>query len=264
MANPTPRRPRSASAQTQTSQPSVTSRALSVLAAFESGDTRLTLTLLARRAQLPMATTHRLVGELLEWGALERDGGLYVVGRRVWRLGMLAPLQQDITEIASPYMHDVLFVAQNVVNLFVEDAGEALLLERIAGTRAGDPFRRVGSRLPLHASAAGKIILAFGDRRLAEGLPRLLQGVTEHTVTDRASLEAEIVSIRERGYATSHQEVGLDNYAIAVPVVAVDGSFAAALGVVSQSSALSVGSVVPVLRIAARGIGRGLTRERRS
>lgn len=258
MANPRPRQRRQLAADQQTPQASVTSRALALLGAFESGGASLSLTALARHAELPMATAHRLVSELLAWGALERDGSNYVIGRRIWRLGTLAPVQQNITDIASPYMHDVLFVTHNVVNLFIQDAGEALLVERISGTRAGDPFRRVGDRLPLHASAAGKIILAFGGDAVP-AMTRKLERLTPHTVTDTTALERELAEVRNRGYATSHQEAGLDNYALAVPVMRTAGGLAAALGVVSQGQTPRVGSVVPVLRIAARGISRGLT-----
>src|SRR6478609_8361687 len=86
----------------------VTARALSLLAAFDEHHRRLTLTELSRRSGLPLPTTHRLVGELVTWGALARTpGGEYVVGRRLWDLGLLAPVQTGLRELASPYLHDL-------------------------------------------------------------------------------------------------------------------------------------------------------------
>jgi DNA-binding IclR family transcriptional regulator len=258
MANPAPRRPRSEAAPSGSPQATVTSKALALLGAFETAGPRLSLSAMARRAGLPVATAHRLAGELTEWGALDRVGSEYVVGHRLWRLGLLAPVQQDIAEIAAPFMQDVLFVTQNVVNLFTVDAAEALLVERIAGTRVGQPFRRVGARLPLHASAAGKVFLAFGPSSLAASLPRRLTALTPHTTTDRTVLEAELVEVRAKGYATTTEEAGVGNYALAVPVLQANGTAVAALGVVTQGTHPSIGSVVPVLRIAARGIARRL------
>jgi DNA-binding IclR family transcriptional regulator len=258
MANPAPRRKRSEPAAGTGPQPSVTSKALSLLGAFDADTPRLSLSAMARRAGLPVATAHRLAGELTDWGALDRVGTEYVVGHRLWQLGLLAPVRQDITEIAAPFMQDVLFVTQNVVNLFTVDAGEALLVERIAGTRVGQPFRRVGARLPLHASAAGKVFLAFGPSALAASLPDRLPALTPLTTTDRSALEADVAGVRARGYATTAQEAGLGNHAIAVPVLQPDGTAVAALGVVAQKAPPSIGSVVPVLRIAARGIARRL------
>jgi hypothetical protein len=70
---------------------SVTSRALALLGAFDGGHRSLTLSQLSERAGLPLATAHRLAAELVAWGALERlPSGEYVVGRRMWDLGLLA------------------------------------------------------------------------------------------------------------------------------------------------------------------------------
>lgn len=264
MANPAPRQKRSEATAGFGAQPSVTSKALALLGAFDESNPRLSLSAMARRAGLPVATAHRLVGELAAWGALDRSGAEYVVGDRLWRLGRLAPVQQDIAEIAAPYMQDVLFVTQDVVNLFTVDAGEALLVERIAGTRVGQPFRRVGARLPLHASAAGKILLAFGPETLAAALPDRLPALTARTTTGRSALEAELDGVRARGYATTSEEAGIGNHALAVPVLQLNGTAVAALGVVTQNAPPSIGSVVPVLRIAARSIARRLSSARNS
>jgi DNA-binding IclR family transcriptional regulator len=86
----------------------VTSRALALLGAFDDDHRRLSLTTLAGRAGLPVPTAHRLVAELVAWGALARTGsGEYVVGRRLWDIGLLAPARTDLRELASPYLHDL-------------------------------------------------------------------------------------------------------------------------------------------------------------
>lgn len=259
MANATPGKRRGSTSIPPAAADSVTWRSLEVLGAFDAEHAQLTLSDLARRAGLPLATTHRLAAELVRWGALEKEGSRFVIGQRLWQIGRLAPVQQDLAELAAPYMQDVLFVTQNVVNLFIPDGDSVLLLERISGTRAGSPFRRVGARLGLHASAAGKIMLAHGGMDLLPpGLT--LRAFTEHTIVDRKLLEAEVQQVRQQGFATTNQESGLDNYGLAVPIQLPTGRVVAALGVVSQGQPPSVGSVVPVLRIAARGIARSLAR----
>ena len=255
MANPHPRQPKAEGEAAP--QSTVTAKALALLGAFDAEHSRLSLSAMARRAGLPVATAHRLAGELVAWGALERAGGNFVVGHRIWQLG-LAPVRQNIAELAAPYMQDVLFVTQNVVNLFILDGGEALLLERISGTRAGLPFRRVGARMPLHASAAGKVLLAFGPAAMLDLALGRLETLTPHTITDPQVLVTELEQIRARGYATTNEEAGLDNFAIAVPVLLPNGTCPAALGVVAQGRPPAVGTVVPVLRIAARSIARRL------
>ncbi|GAA4105801.1 IclR family transcriptional regulator [Enteractinococcus coprophilus] len=258
MANPRPREPRRQSQDTATKAETVTARSLALLAAFSPERPRLSLSEMARRANLPVSTAHRLVAELVEWGAVERVHNEYVIGQRLWKLGLLAPIRQNIAEIAAPHMQDVLFVTHNVVNLFVLESSKVLLLERISGTKVGTPFRKVGDPLPLHASAAGKVMLAFSRQDLMSQAINNMTSLTKYTITSPAALQAAVAEVKRSGYAISSQETGLDNHAVAVPVLDAMGYAVAALGVVHQK-APAIGSVVPVLRIAARGIARRLT-----
>ncbi|MDQ0826204.1 DNA-binding IclR family transcriptional regulator [Arthrobacter sp. B2I5] len=237
---------------------SVTSRALALLGTFDAEHSVQSLSAMARRAGLPVTTAHRLAGELVAWGGLEKANGEYRVGQRIWRLGLLAPAQQNIAEVAAPFMQDVLFVTHNVVNLFILDGQEVLLVERMSGTGAGQPFRRVGARLPLHASAAGKIMLAYGAKELFTAASQRLEPHTPRTITSSAALAAEVERVRASGYATTEEEAGPDNYGLAVPVFLPNKQVVAALGIVTRSRPAPVGSVVPVLNIAARGIARRL------
>src|SRR5215467_13170387 len=103
----------------------VTSRALGLLGAFDEEHRALTLTELATRADLPLTTTHRLVGELVAWGALDRHpSGSYTIGRRLWDLGLLAPVQAGLVEVASPYLHDLYGATLATVHLAVRDGLE--------------------------------------------------------------------------------------------------------------------------------------------
>lgn len=256
MANPRPRQRKSAEKHVTEPQPSVTAKALRLLGTFDADHTGQNLSDMARRSALPIATAHRLAGELVAWGALERAAGNYVVGQRIWRLGRLAPVQQNVAEMAAPYMQDVLFVTQKVVNLFVLDGDRALLLERISGTRFGLPFRRIGAQMTLNSSAAGKVMLAFSPESLLERICTQLESETSLTITDPERLAAEVAQVRMRGYATTHEESGPDNFGLAVPILMPNGALVAVLGVVDQGGPPSVGKVVPVLQIAARSIAR--------
>lgn len=237
---------------------SVTSRALALLGTFDTEHSVQTLSAMARRAGLPVATAHRLAGDLVAWGGLEKVRGEYRVGQRIWRLGLLAPAQQNIAEVAAPFMQDVLFVTHNVVNLFILDGEDVLLVERMSGTGAGQPFRRVGARLPLHASAAGKVMLAYGAKELFTSAAQRLEPHTPRTITNPTVLAAEIERVRTNGYATTEEEAGPDNYGLAVPVLLPNNQVVASLGIVTRGRPAPVGTVVPVLNIAARGIARRL------
>lgn len=263
MANRAPQR-QGNPAQRSTTKPatasaSVTSRALRILETFDSAHRDQTLSSIARRADLPLATAHRLVNELAVWGGLEKKSGRYRIGQKLWRIGLLASAQQDVAEIAAPYMQDVLFVTHNVVNLFILDQKEVLLVERISGTNTGAPFRRVGDRMDLHSSAAGKLMLAYGAPELLAELPADLPRHTQHTIVRKSELIQHITRIRSQGFATTERESGENNFALAVPVFSpTTGQIIAALGIVTQDAMAPIGNVVPVLQIAARGISRTL------
>src|SRR5690242_10047416 len=135
---------------------SVTSRALDLLGAFGPEHRSLTLSALARRAAMPLATAHRLVGELHRWGALERRAdGEYVIGRRLWDLGLLAPVQSGLRQAASPFLHDLYGATLATVHLAVRDGCEALYVDRLAGHVSVPVVSKIGSRLPLHATGVG-------------------------------------------------------------------------------------------------------------
>ncbi|MCG7305085.1 IclR family transcriptional regulator [Pseudoglutamicibacter albus] len=264
MANRAPQRrgnpaSRSTSQNSEAPSISVTSRALRILDTFDSTQREQSLSGIARRADLPLATAHRLVNQLTMWGGLEKKSGRYRIGQKLWRIGLLASAQRDVAEVASPYMQDVLFVTHNVVNLFILDQQEVLLVERISGTNTGAPFRRVGERMDLHSSAAGKLMLAYGSPHLLEELPAELPRHTSHTIGRKTELIQHIARIRSQGFATTQRESGENNFAIAVPVFSpATGHIIAGLGIVTQDAMAPIGNVVPVLKIAARGISRTL------
>src|SRR3954447_25212557 len=164
---------------------SVTSRALGILDAFHSGAPRLTLTEIAERSGTPLATTHRLLSELTDWGALNRrSDGRYEVGRKLWDLGLLAPVQLELRQVAAPFLHDLHTTIRDTVQLAVRDGLSAFYVERISGRESVPVVSRVGSRLPLHATGVGKVLLAAAPPEVVEQALRALPRLTRHTLVE--------------------------------------------------------------------------------
>src|SRR4029450_6721572 len=87
---------------------SVTSRALAILDAFDSTAPRLTLSEIAERSGTPLTTAHPLLRGLPEWGPRNRrSDGRYEVGHKLWDLGLLAPVQLELRQVAAPFLQDV-------------------------------------------------------------------------------------------------------------------------------------------------------------
>jgi DNA-binding IclR family transcriptional regulator len=117
-----------------TSKPGATvaSRLLAMIAAFDESHRNLALSDLARRAGLALPTAHRLAGELVAGGALQRnDDGRYMVGRLLWEAGLLAPVAGALRQVAEPFLHDVYAATLATVHLAVRDGDQVLYLERM-------------------------------------------------------------------------------------------------------------------------------------
>lgn len=238
---------------------SVTSRALGLLAAFDEEHRSLSLSELSRAADLPLATAHRLIGELCEWGALVRRGsGDYVIGRRLWRVGLLAPMETGLREIASPYLHDLYAATGATVHLAVRDGTTALYLDRIAGHASVPVISDVGVRLPLHATGVGKVLLAHAPTDVREVVQRRLPRHTPYTVTQPGVLRRQLDRVAVDGYATTVEEMTLGACSVAVPVHA-EGQVVAALGVVVPHLRRRA-QLVSAMVVAARGVARELHR----
>lgn len=236
----------------------VVSRALALLFAFDDAHRRLTLSELARRADLPVPTAHRLVGELVAGGALvRRPIGEYVVARRLWQTGLLAPVETGLREVAAPFMNDLHAATRATVHLAVREGTEVLYLERLSGRASVPVVSTVGSRLPLHATGVGKVLLAHAPEDVVEAALTRLARVTPYTITQPVRMREQLERIRHDGYATTVEEMTLGACSVAVPVTAGERVIGA-LGIVVPSIKRDKARLVAALQVAAQGIGRSV------
>ncbi|MET7400007.1 IclR family transcriptional regulator [Dactylosporangium sp. NPDC005572] len=238
---------------------SVVSRAFALLGAFDDRHRSLTLSELSRRAGLPLATTHRLVAELVGLGALaRREPGHYVVGRRIWSTGLLAPVQTGLRELASPFLHDIFAATRATVHLAVREGTEVLYLDRLGGSESVPIVSRVGGRLPLHCTGVGKVLLAHAPHEVVAEVLGSLRRVTPYTVVRADLLAAQLERVRRDGYATTADEMTIGASSVAVPVLRGGTDVVAALGIVVAELRRDRQQLVAALRVATQGIGRVL------
>lgn len=243
----------------------VVSRVLAVLYAFDNGHRRLGVTALARRAGLPVPTAHRLLRELVAGEALTRDAdGRYAIGRRLWDVGMLAPEQTELQQVASPFLSDIHAATRATVHLAVRDGTEVLYLDRLSGRASVPVVSRAGSRLPLHATGVGKVLLAHAPVDVRDDyLAAALRRPTVHTVTHPERLRRQLAAVRREGCATTEDEMTLGACSLAVPIVRTGAAggepgVVAALGIVVPALKRERTRLLTALQVAARGIGRSL------
>lgn len=238
----------------------LTSRTFEVLAAFTPGRRSQRLADLAAATGLPLTTTHRIVGDLLRCGALERDpdGSLHV-GLRLWEIGSLAPRGNALRDAALPFLEDLYVATRENVQLAVREGLESVFVERLTGRDAVTVMTRVGTRFPLASTGVGRALLAHAPADVQEAALALpVRRWTPHTVTDPARLRAALAEVRRTGVAVSDREVTPDAVSVAAPVRGPDGDVVAAVSLVVHSAGASPVALGPAVRAAALGISRVL------
>ena len=235
-------------------------RLLAVLDAFGPRSRALSLSEISRRSGLSLSTTHRLVHELLSWGALERDAhGRYSIGVRLLELAALAPRGLDLREAAFPILDDLHHRTRGNVHLGVRNGLEVVYVEAIRACATHPTKGRIGDRWPMHATGTGLILLAFADRELQEeALERRLERFTPLTITDAAQLRRKLAQVRQSGYAIAVGQITLPDVVVAVPVYDPFGDLAAAISVVVEAARAKPQVLVSMLRDASAEISRRL------
>ncbi|RFA11746.1 IclR family transcriptional regulator [Subtercola boreus] len=234
-------------------------RALRLLGTFDLRSRRQTLSEMSLRSGIPAATVYRLVKVLSEWGALERgEDRRYEIGRRIWELGLLADVQTEIRQIAAPFLQDLFVATREAVYLAVREGNSALYVDRLTGRVAPKVYAQIGSRLPLHSTGVGKVLLAYAPDDVVDAVMTHLRKFTPYTVVDQSQLEKELRAVRRRGFARTVQEMDLMTAAIAVPVFNTEGLVESALGIVTSDLKKDLSRILPALVVTAQGIGRSL------
>lgn len=234
-------------------------RAVRILESLTPDAPALTVSDIARRSGLHVATASRLIGALVEQGLLaRRPDGRVAVGVRLWELALRASPTLGLREAAMPFLEDVHAVVGHHVQLGVLDGAEVLFVERLSAPGAVINYTRIAGRLPLHASSSGVVLLAHGPRELQEqALTQPLERFTPHTVTDPARLRGLLADVRRQGAAVLPGHLHEEATGVAVPVRDGHDTVVAALSVIVPNDGQAHLSV-PLLQAAARGIGRAL------
>ena len=135
----------------------VIDRALAIIGTFQGGRIRQSLSEISRRTGLPIATCHRIVQRLTEWGALERDAeSRYRIGLRLWEVASLAPRAVGLQRLARPYLQDLYETTGYAAHLAIREGLELVSIERFQSPRRITQRPLVGGRYPMHATAIAR------------------------------------------------------------------------------------------------------------
>jgi DNA-binding IclR family transcriptional regulator len=238
------------------------SRATRVLEVFGPETSSLTASDISRRTGIPMASTHRLVGQMVELGLLEKGPDkLLRVGVRLWELGWRSTAALGLRNVAMPYLEDLQSVVRQHTQLAVLEGTDVLYIERLSARgRTTVNITRVAGRLPAHTCSSGLVLLAFAPTELQEDVlatPRP-RAYTARTITDSSELRRQLAETRGRGGATQTGTVHLDAAGVAAPIRGHSNTVVAAVSVIVPNTAADVAAATPAVQATARTITRAL------
>jgi DNA-binding IclR family transcriptional regulator len=179
------------------------------------------------------------------------------VGRRLWDVGLLAPAQTGLRQVASPYLHDLYGATLATVHLAVREDTEALYLDRLAGNASVPVVSDIGSRLPLHATGVGKVLLAHAPPAVQDEVLGHLTRITPYTIVQPGTLRRQLSRVLREDYATTVEEMSLGACSVGVPVRVRD-AVVASVGVVVPGLKRDGDKLVTAMQVTARSIGRAL------
>lgn len=244
------------------SPPNSVGKALRVLHAIAHPDAPHKLGEIAERAGVPKASTHRILATLVDEGYAVADGeGRYGIGVRLRALAAQV-LSDDAVGIEA-VLHALQQRLGQAVHLAVLNGDHATYTHKVDPGHAYRLATEVGMPLPLHATAAGKVLLAHLPAAEAAGLLDRcgLPGRTRRTITDRERLTAELARVREDGFATEYEEADEAICSIAAPVVDTDGYPVGAVSVSSLAFLVTEDQLrefAPAVRQASQEVSRRL------
>jgi DNA-binding IclR family transcriptional regulator len=239
---------------------SVLSRAIRIIEVFSPAEPALPVTEIARRTGLHVATTSRLITELVEHGLLERCPDRTVrIGVRMWELGWRASPRLGLRDAAMPFLEDLHAVVGQHAQLGVLDGGDVLFIERLSARDAVVNYSRIAGRLSLPHSSSGLVLLAHAPVEVQEDvLSRPLRPPTAAALSTSQQLRVALADVRRQQSAVLAGHQHPDATGVAVPVRDAEGDVVAALSVIVPNDGRAQ-SLVPALLAAARGITRAIS-----
>ena len=210
-------------------------KALAILAAFDERRPDLGVSELAAELGMHKSTVSRLLAALERRGLVRREADRFAPGPELARLGTLAVRGLTLTGVARPSLELLAERTGETVNLAVREGDGALNILQVDAAHFVGVTDWTGRAAPLHASANGKALLAFGDGRP----PGRLTKLTPRTIVDRGELRDDLARARSAGFAVAVEELELGLHAVAAPVFDAGGSCVAAVSVSGPAYRLS-------------------------
>jgi IclR family KDG regulon transcriptional repressor len=209
-----------------------------IIEALAAAGQPMRLTALANQLGEPKAKMHRHLSTLKHLGFVDQDAKTetYRLGLKLVYIGQSAIDQFDLRRLAEPYMSRLRDLTRQTVVLSTPASGDAIINAVVESPNLVTISVRLGYRLPAHASAQGRLNLAFAPPAVQQRiLARKLQVFTPRTMVDPAKLRERLTQIRQQLFDVSMDETLLGISAVAAPILNFDNELVGAIAIVGTT-----------------------------
>ena len=235
-------------------------RGLRVFELFGANRRPMTLSDLAKAADLPRATARRILFTLERAGFVASDGRLFTLTPRVLVLAASYLSSNQVVSVLQPVLDRLSNDAQEISSLAILDGNDVVFVARGSPARIFSAGIDLGYRLPAFCTSVGRVMLGkFSDDELADVIDAMdLAPLTPFTVTDRKLLTSTIIADRAQGYSLVDREAEPGFRSISVPIRRYDGVIIAAINMGAHIDRVSTGEMIerflPLLRKGAESV----------
>lgn len=239
-------------------------RGLRVLSSFDREHPEMALSEVAARTGLSPAVARRCLITLVKLRYVAQHGRRFLLRPDVLAFGQSYLASMNIEGIASRRLEQISQQTEDGASLAVLSRDDIVCLAHAPSHRTIQLIIQPGSRFAAHATALGRVLLAFQDQEEIDAwiANAKLERLTEHTVTDPALLREELARVREQGYSAVQDELDYGIVAVAVPVLDENGQAVAAIACSTSTNRIARDELVrtrlPLLRATAREIESSL------
>ena len=217
-------------------------RGIAVIRAFDAEHPELTLSEVARRAEIPAAAARRFLRTLEALGYVRSDGRRFALTPRVLELGFSYLSALSLPETMQPHLERLSRAVDESVSAAVLDSTEIVYVARVPTRRIMTVGITIGTRFPAYATSMGRVLLAALPE---EGIVAALESsdlaaLTERTLADAEKIRAELARVRQQGWAIVDGELETGLRSAAAAVRGRDGRVVAAVNVSTSASRASI------------------------
>lgn len=238
---------------------SLMGRAVRVIETFSEDESILTVSEIAKRAELPITTAHRIVNELVDLRILARDTERKIrLGTRLWEISQRASYEMRLRTTALPVMQHLQSIVKSHVQLAVISHGQVLYLERLSMPGAVKNTAHPASRIEAHFCSPGLILLAYAPPEVQlHAFEGEFVRNTPTSIRNGDELRSRLAEARKQRFAVSNGMLVPTSKGVAVPIVAEGQRVVAALSVVIPLDS-DHQQMVPIMMRASQAISAAL------